>query len=170
MLDGALCQDNDKIAILCFRRAQQVLLETLLLFQDRYESEVAVELVVVESKSDHKAVGYLEAPVIHTHLNDTTRVAVKERADGERIGCAARQRLQQVAQRKSGVDNILYKDHVLSLDALVEVLGDAYHAGGAALVGEARNAQEVYFYRDFDVPCQCGEKKRRTLQDADQLD
>src|SRR5262249_34124216 len=59
---------------------------------------------------------------------------------------------------------------ILALDALVEVLGDPHHAGGASPVREARYAEKIDLHREFDVPGQGGEEESRPLQYADQLD
>jgi hypothetical protein len=37
--------------------------------------------------------------------------------------------LQQVAQGEAGIDNVLHQEDILALDALIQILGDAYYAG-----------------------------------------
>src|SRR5271157_728148 len=138
-------------------------------FHHRYVTQIPVELIVVESETDHEAVGYFETPVVHRDLHDAARGPVQKRAHRQRIGSPPRQVLQEVAQRETGVHDVLHQEDVLALDGLVQVLGDAHHARGAALVREAGDRQEVHLHRDVDVAGQRGEEKDGALEHAHQL-
>src|ERR1035437_16942 len=129
----------------------------LFVFHDGYVAQIAVELVEIEAEAHHEAVGDLEAAKVHRDLHDAARVAVQERAYRQRIRRPAGQGLQQVAQGEAGIDDILDQQYVFALDALIQILGDAHHAGGAALVGETGDRKKIDFDGNFDVARQRGE-------------
>ena len=53
----------------------------------------------------------------------------------ERPRPAPGQRLQQIARGEAGVDDVLHQQDVLVLNRIVQILGDAHHAGRAPAVG-----------------------------------
>src|ERR1035438_580532 len=133
---------------------------------DCHIAQVAVKLLGIEAESHHEAVGNLKTAVIDGHLHDAAAGSIEERTNGERIGRAAGQVLQEVAEREAGIDDILDQQHVLAFDAVVEILGDAHHAGSTAAVGEAGDTQEIHLDRNFDDTVGGGEKKDSPFEDT----
>src|ERR1039458_6234837 len=97
----------------------------LLRLHHRHVAQVTVKLIVVETEADDEAVGNLETAELHGDLDEPAGIAVQESAHGQRVGAAAGERLQKVAQRQSGIHDILHQQHIFVFDAIVQILGDA---------------------------------------------
>src|SRR5579871_6373222 len=89
--------------------------------QDADVAEIPVELLVIEPEADHEAIGYFKAPEIDGHLHDAARGAVEHDAQTERSRAAAGERLEQVARRESGIDDVLDQQNVFILDGMIEI-------------------------------------------------
>ena len=68
---------------------------------------------------------------------------------------------------EAGVDDVFHQQNVFVLNGIVQILGDAHHAGGGA--AEAGNRQEIDLHRDFDGAGQSGQEKDGAFQNAYQL-
>lgn len=55
----------------------------LIAFHNGYEAKVAVELLVIEAKTNHKTVRNFKAAEFHRYLDDPAGRAVKQRTDPE---------------------------------------------------------------------------------------
>src|ERR1700691_2505099 len=89
-------------------------------------AQVTIKLIVVQAKPNHETVRYLETAELYRDLDQPPGIAVQERADSQRVGAAAGERLQKIAQRQPRVHNVLYQKHVFVFDAIVQILGDAH--------------------------------------------
>ncbi len=68
-----------------------------------------------------------------------------------------------------GVDDVLYEQNVLSVDAVSHVHEEAHRIGVLAFLGSVgRHCDELDPVRDFQPPCQITEEDERALEDADQ--
>src|SRR5580704_6510510 len=100
--------------------------------QDGDVAQVAIELFVIEAAAYYEAVWDFETAEVDRHLRDAADGAVEQGADGDRARGAAGERLQQIACRQAGVDDVFDKQDVFALDGIVEILGDAHHTRGVA--------------------------------------
>src|SRR6185295_19353429 len=100
--------------------------------------QITVELLKVESAADHESIRNLEASKIDRDLHDAAYGAIEERADSQRPGAAAGQRLQEIARCETGIDDVFDQQHVFVLNRLVQILGDAHHALRPSLIVSAK--------------------------------
>src|ERR1019366_7124073 len=142
----------------------------LLRLHHRHVAQVTVKLIVVETEADDEAVGNLETAELHGDLDEPAGIAVQESAHGQRVGAAAGERLQKVAQRQSGIHDILHQQHIFVFDAIVQILGDAHDARRAGFVREGGDSQKIDLYRNLNVARQRGEKEHRALEHTHQLE
>src|ERR1022692_3462295 len=142
----------------------------LLRLHHRHVAQVTVKLIVVETEADDEAVGNLETAELHGDLDEPAGIAVQESAHGQRVGAAAGERLQKVAQRQSGIHDILHQQHIFVFDAIVQILGDAHDARRAGFVREGGDGQKIDLYRNLNVARQRGEKEHRALEHTHQLE
>ena len=69
----------------------------------------------------------------------------------------------------AGIDDVFHQDHIVALDAVVQIFSDAHDSGSAVLVREAGNRQEIDLQGKLYVARQRGQKVHRALEHADQL-
>src|SRR5580704_6880467 len=96
--------------------------------QDGDVSQVAVQLLVIQAAADHEAVRNFETAEIDRHLCDAPDGTVEQSANSDRSRSAACKRLQQIARRQAGVDNVFNKQDVFVLDGVVKIFSDAHHS------------------------------------------
>ena len=139
-------------------------------FEDGDVGQVAVVLFVVEAEADDEAVGDFEAAEVDGEGNDAAGGAVEQGAEGDGVGAAAGEGLQQIAGREARVDDIFDQDDVFAFDGIVEILRDANNAGGAGVVREARDGEEIHFHRDGDFAHESGEEEDGAFEDSDEFE
>ena len=93
--------------------------------------ETAVFAVEVEAIADDVLVLNRKPVIIYTHIHFALTRFVEQCAHTDTRGFSRAQVLDNVAEpeRPAGVDDILDDQHVLALDALVQVLQKPHHAG-----------------------------------------
>src|SRR5579863_97420 len=84
--------------------------------------QVAIFLGVVEAVADHKFVGNLEPDVVALERQFAPRWFVEQSGHLQRPGLTCLQHLFQVRHRQTGIQNVLYKDYVLVLECLINIL------------------------------------------------
>src|SRR5260370_20088610 len=139
----------------------------------RNVTQVAVELLEIETAAYHEPVGDLEAAEIDGDLHDAAHGAVEQGADGERPRPSAGQGLQEITRGEAGVDDVLDQKHVFILNRLVQIFRDADHALRAAVIGvtaEAGDGQEIDLDGTVHGAGERGEKEDGAFQHADELD
>jgi hypothetical protein len=118
-------------------------------FNDAQVGQGAVALVEVEAVPDEELVRNDEADVADRKILDEAPVrAVEERGGDERGRLAQLERLDEVAERQAGVDDVLDDDHVTAFDLGVEVLeqpdpASAAELGLGAVAGELDEVEAV---------------------------
>ncbi len=85
-------------------------------FQDPDVGQVPVTFGVIQTVSDNKGVWQGEACIICFQINGTASRFVKQRDDARRLGVAALQKLDQMAERETAVDNIFDDQDVASFN------------------------------------------------------
>jgi hypothetical protein len=133
--------------------------------------EVPEALVEVEPVADEELVRDGEADVAHRDVLDEPAVRpVEQRHGGERRWGAERERLAEVVERQTGVDDVLDDDDVAAGDLRVEVL-EQPDAGVAALVGAgcvARELEEVEPVWNAERAREVGEEDEARFQRRDE--
>jgi hypothetical protein len=133
--------------------------------------KVPEALVQVEAVADEQLVGDGEADVADGEVLDEAAVGTVEQRDGgERARRAQRERLAEVVERETGVDDVLDDHDVPAGDLRVEVLEQA-DAGVAALVcagGVARELEEVEAVGDAERAREVGDEDEARLQRRDE--
>src|SRR5215831_4325055 len=76
--------------------------------------QVTKLLFVVEAIADNKFVGNFETDILEVEIYDPAGSPVEQRANLQGSRIAAQQRSHQIANCKSGVDNILDEQHILA--------------------------------------------------------
>ena len=128
-------------------------------------------LLEVEAVAGEELVRDDEADVANGQVVDEATVRTVEKCRGdERMRLAELERLAEKAQRQTGVDDVLDKDHVPALELRVEVLEQADPARPAELrIGaEAGELDEVDRVEDRDRPREVGEEDDRRLERRDE--
>src|SRR5438105_7641362 len=126
--------------------------------------EVPMLLLEVEAVAGEELVRDDEADVANGQVVDEATVRTVEKCRGdERMRLAELERLAEKAQRQTGVDDVLDKDHVPALELRVEVLEQADPARPAELrIGaEAGELDEVDRVEDRNRPREVGEEDDR---------
>ena len=132
--------------------------------------KVPEALVEIEAVADEQLVRHGEADVAHGEIVNQAPVrAVEERRSSERPWLAQAQRLAEVVECETRVDDVLDDDHVAARDLGVEVLeeADPRVAAGfrAAVPGELEKVEPVM---DRDRPREIGAEDRAGLQRGDE--
>ena len=107
--------------------------------------QVAVALGVVETIAHDELVGHVGAHVVRLDGRRVTGdVLDGEGHDAHRVGAATLEHLHEIAERETGVEDVLRDDDVSSLDLGVEILDDADDARALDAVTVARDSHEVH--------------------------
>src|ERR1700691_2231666 len=88
--------------------------------------QIAIKLLVIESIADHEAIRNFETAIANRNIREASRRPVEQRANMQAARTARAQRAQQVTQRQPGVHDIFHQQHILVLDAVIEVLENAH--------------------------------------------
>ena len=132
--------------------------------------KVAVALPEIEAIAYDEDVGDLEAEVVDLHVRKTMNRLVEHHTYFEASWPAGPQVLADVAKSETGIDEILYQEHVLALDALLQVLHDPHHAGCLSRRSVAVESHEIYANRNGDGAHKIGKEDDGAPEHADEKD
>jgi hypothetical protein len=130
---------------------------------------VPVALVEVEAVPDEELVRHGEAHVAHREVVDEPPVGSVEEGDrGQRGGSAEGQRLADVVQRQSRVDDVLDEEDVAALDRRVQVFDQPNARSPACAPVVAGERDEVERVRDRDRAREVGDEEDARLERGDE--
>lgn len=130
--------------------------------------EVSITSHIIESVSDDKFVGDLEAEVVNCDGLDVAGRFIEERADADRTGFSCLEIFDQVVHGQACVDDIFDDEDIFVDDGGREVAGQANDPRALGACAVRRDRKKVDDQRQIDVTGEIGEEEVTSTQDADQ--
>src|SRR5579859_671716 len=137
--------------------------------QNANVGQVAVALGVIQAEAHDKFIGNRETNVVRLDRRDAALGLVQQNGDAHLFWLALLKNVQEVAQRKTGVENVLDDDDGFSFDAGIEIARESYLSGSVRAFAVAGDGNHVERHFAGNMPGEIGKKEHRALEDADKM-